>query len=76
MKQTFLAMIRNPFGAQHARAQGGESARQAGGSGAVQPIDPALLCQVVGGAMESTQSPYRGWGETQTEGTQSPYRGW
>lgn len=76
MKQTFLAMIRNPFGAQHARTRVGASARQAGVCGAVQQIDPALLCQVVGGAMESTQSPYRGWGENQTESTQSPYRGW
>jgi hypothetical protein len=76
MKQTFLAMIRNPFGQQHALAGMGASAQQPAMAGAVQLIDPALLCQVVGGAVESTQSPYRGWSETQTESTQSPYRGW
>jgi hypothetical protein len=76
MKQTFLAMIRNPFGAQHALAGTAASAQQPGVAGAVRLIDPALLCQVVGGSVASTQSPYRGWSETQTESVASPYRGW
>ncbi len=76
MKQTFLALIRNPLGGQLATRGAMASVHQTALSSSVRLIDRAELCLASGG-VESTQSPYRGWSEVPADtAAQSPYRGW